>query len=403
MAVIQVSFLALGAATAMIPWRRIPGWLGPAVLAVVALAIRVTPWHTARSAGHDLTGAIAFLLLAVPLAVLLDEIGFFGALAERVGTGRHLRAGLWALAAFVTIVFNLDAAVVLLTPLYVRIADKRGDDPVLLGAIPALLACLASSVLPVSNLTNLIAVQRVHVGVGNFLVHLGLPSVVAIAVGGVLYLRHAPDALVQGPTSVPLDQDSRGCAADASALRLGIPVVVFLLIGFTVGERIGVPAWAVAGTALLVLIVLRREVPWRHAPFGAALLAGGLGILAASASSHLPVRQLLAIHGIPGELATVGATALGSNAINNLPAVLLTLPGLDQHPQRIWAVLLGANIGPTLWVTGALSTLLWQATMRRLGHPVTALGYARLAARVGLPALAAATAVLVAQVALLRG
>ena len=76
--------------------------------------------------------------------------------------------------------------------------------------------------------------------------------------------------------------------------------------------------------------------------------------------------------------------------MNNLPAVLVALPGLGAHPDKVWAVLLGANIGPTLWVTGALSTLLWQSTMARLGHPVSNRRYAAMGVRIGLPALAAA-------------
>ena len=57
-----------------------------------------------------------------------------------VDGGRHLKSGLWVLAALVTIVFNLDAAVVLLTPLSVRIADRQGEDPVTLAFIPVLQA-----------------------------------------------------------------------------------------------------------------------------------------------------------------------------------------------------------------------------------------------------------------------
>ena len=91
---------------------------------------------------------------------------------------------------------------------------------------------------------------------------------------------------------------------------------------------------------------------------------------------------------------------LAANAVNNLPAVLVALPVLDAHPDQVWAVLLGANIGPTLWVTGALSTLLWQSTMARLGHPVPHRRYAAMGARVGLPALGAALVVLLATYAL---
>ena len=63
--------------------------------------------------------------------------------------------------------------------------------------------------------------------------------------------------------------------------------------------------------------------------------------------------------------------------------VLVFLEPLEAHPDRVWAVLLGVNLGPTLWVTGALSTLLWQSTMGNLGHPVRARHYARSGWRVG--------------------
>jgi arsenical pump membrane protein len=122
---------------------------------------------------------------------------------------------------------------------------------------------------------------------------------------------------------------------------------------------------------------------------GAIATASALGVVAAGAAGHLPVDELLEVAGVPGELATFGVFAVGANAINNLPAVLIGTPALEARPDRLWAVLLGANLGPTLWVTGALSTLLWQSTMARLGHAVSARTYARFGARLGLPVLAA--------------
>ena len=358
--------------------------------------------HAARTAAGELANPVLFLLLAVPLAVLLDRSGFFAALANLVGGGRHLRAGLWVLAALVTVVFNLDAAVVLLTPLYVRIAHRHGEDPVLFGFIPALLATFASSALPVSNLTNLIVAERFGLGAWAFLTHLALPSLAATAVGGVIFNRLARQQNSTVPVAnsdalVPPEQPP-----DPTALRVGIPVVIWLLLGFTVGERFGVPAWIVVLVALVVLAVRQREVPWRQVPIHAAVLAAGLGVLATAAASHLPVERLLGVRGVPGEVGTVGAMVLGANAINNLPALLVALPALGHHHERVWAVLLGTNLGPALWVTGALSTLLWQATMQRLGHPVSALRYARTAAVVGVPALLAATAVHVGLVLLAR-
>ena len=86
-----------------------------------------------------------------------------------------------------TVLFNLDAAVVLLTPLYVRIAARHGDDPVALAFIPALMASLASTVLPVSNLTNLVVVEHIDLGAGDFLRHAAPAAIAAVVVGWFAY------------------------------------------------------------------------------------------------------------------------------------------------------------------------------------------------------------------------
>lgn len=130
--------------------------------------------------------ALAFLLVGVPLAALLDRLGFFEAAAAVVAgrRGRHTPVlGLWVLAALTTVVLNLDTTVVLLTPLYIRLARRAGTDPLALAMIPLLLASLASSVLPVSNLTTLIVAERLDVGVGTVFAHLALPSLAATAAG----------------------------------------------------------------------------------------------------------------------------------------------------------------------------------------------------------------------------
>jgi arsenical pump membrane protein len=385
---LRIIVLLAASASALSSIRRIPSWCITLAIAVAAVVVGIVPFSVARHALDDLAPALLFLALAVPVAVLLDQTGFFALLAAMFGGGRHLVVALWLLSAGTVIVFNLDAAVVLLTPLYVRIADRRGLDPVAVGVIPALTASLASSVLPVSNLTNLIAVERVDASVGDFFGHTLLPSVIAIVIGGVLHVRHV-DASPRS-ASVPADDGATAAqrvAGDRSSLRVGVPIVLWLVIGFTVGDRLSVPAWVVAGGALLALMAVRRNVPWRTVPVAAIGIAVGLGVTAAGAARHLPVGDLLAIGGVPGELATFGVFAVGANAINNLPALLVGLPALDHHPDRLWAVLLGVNIGPTLWVTGALSTLLWQSTMARLGHRVSARTYARFGARVGIPVL----------------
>jgi arsenical pump membrane protein len=380
----QVGALAAGVAGSIAAPVRVRGWLVASLVAVAALLTGIVPWSVFGDTVDALDAPLLFLALAVPLAVLLDEAGFFAAVAASVGATRRLRLALWCFAAAVTIVFNLDAAVVLLTPLYVRIAHRHRDDVVALAFIPALLASLASSVLPVSNLTNLVVAGRLHLGVGDFLVHAAPVAAVATSVGWVAFQRvSAPQ-----PAGLPVREP-----VDGSALRVGAPVVGFLLLGFTAGDALGVPAWVVAAVALAWMCVVTRSLPWRHVPVHAIVLVLALGTLALGAAQSIDVERVLTVAGLPGEALAFAAMVIGANAVNNLPAVLVSLPTLDAHPARVWAVLLGANLGPTLWVTGALSTLLWQSTMTRLGQPVSARRYATVGARIGAPVLVAALAV----------
>lgn len=85
---------------------------------------------------------------------------------------------------------------------------------------------------------------------------------------------------------------------------------------------------------------------------------------------------------------------IGSDASNNLPAVLAGARALHERSQ-VWPLLIGANIGPVLVLTGALSGLLWRDTARRLGVTVSARRYTEIGLRVGLPALIVAGAVVV--------
>jgi arsenical pump membrane protein len=386
-AAVRIVLLCIAVVGVLARPPRWPVWATPAVLVAVAFVVGAVSRHDVVDALDPLIEPLAFLVLAVPMAVLLDELGFFAAVAARIDNRRRLLLWLWVFAALVTTIFNLDASVVLLTPLYVRIARRHGMDPVVTGFIPVLLACFASSALVVSNLTNLLAAARFGVDTGDFIRRLGPASLVATTVGYLAFRRAFPDG-----EPVPAKADE---PVPARALRVGIPLVGFIVIGFTLGDVVGVPVWAVAATADVLLVGLVRRAPWRAIPYGATTLAAALGILAAAAAPDLELERLFTRHDVIGVLGVLGVSVVAANALNNLPAFLIAMPALGSQPgPLLWAVLLGVNMGPVFVVTGSLAGLLWLSTMHRLGVHVDARVYSRVGLRVGLPALTAAAVAL---------
>ncbi len=373
----------LGVGGAIARPRGTPAWVAPTVAAVVALALGTVAHPDTLL--RPLAAPIAFLIVAVPFAALADRLGFFAAAAALAGRGRHLALGLWILAALVTTVLNLDASVVLLTPLYVRIARRCGLDPLALGFQPVLLACLASSALPVSNLTNLIAASALHLDPAAFVAHLGVPSLAATTVGWFAY-RAVLRPGVPAPAVVAGEADRR-------PLIVGGAVVAAVLVGFVAGPGVGVPEWVVALAADVALIAVTGHVPVRDIPWGTALVAASLGLLAGAAAAHIHLDRLLAGGSNLDLLRVTAVSAVGANVVNNLPALLVALPHTGIG---IWALLLGVNVGPLVLVTGTLAALLWQASLARLDVDVTAAQFARIGVRVLLPSLSAAFIVLIA-------
>jgi len=326
--------------------------------------------------------ALAFLLAGVPLAALLDRLGFFEASASViVGRGGERRVlALWVFAALTTIVLNLDTTVVLLTPLYLRLAKRADVDPLPLVLIPLFLASFASSVLPVSNLTNLIVTDQLHVGVGDFLTHLAIPSVVASTVGWLAYCRRYPTRLSTRTAAAP----------ERRPLYLGGAIVVGLLVGFVVGPTFGVAPWMTAVAVDVVLMCLTRFIPWRDVPLLTAVAVAGLGVAVALVAPTTALHHLVSHERPIVLLAIACGGGLLANLVNNLPALLVVVDGLHRGSWGLWAWLLGVNTAAVLLPIGALANLLWLRLLRAEGLRIGFRRYVSVTLPVALPAFAAA-------------
>lgn len=331
--------------------------------------------------------ALAFLLTGVPLAILLDKLGFFRAAADILLHRNPSTLKLWILAAATTAILNLDTTIVLLTPLYIHIAKRAKIDPLPLVVIPLLLASFASSLLPVSNLTNLIAASALHISVAEFITHLGLPTLMAVIVGWFFYKRKFPDQL----TVVPLDKEP-----DHRALTIGGAIIFGLLVGFTLGPLIGLEAWMVALIADIILVFITRSFPWRSLPLTTAL---GVAVVASLAVIIIPPNIFNGLLESPNIfLQIVGSSALatlGASTINNLPTVLIGVNNSTSATWGLWAWLIGVNVGAVLLPVGALANLLWKTIAEQNNIPISFRRYISITFPIGLPTLFVALLVLV--------
>jgi arsenical pump membrane protein len=128
------------------------------------------------------------------------------------------------------------------------------------------------------------------------------------------------------------------------------------------------PALPVAGVGLLAALVRlatrRTEFNRVREVLGIPVLIGLFGIATALGTlgrSWSGPATLLA-HLDPAGTAAVAAVA--SVVVNNLPAASLLAARVPPHP---YALLVGLDIGPNLFVTGSLAWILWWRTARSSG------------------------------------
>lgn len=370
-------------------------WLLAAVAGALCVATGALPWQDAVATTERVGPILGFLAAVTVLAELADAAQVFDAAAvaaARLARGRTrvLFAFVVVLAAVTTMVLSLDTTAVLFTPVVLALAEQVGLPPTPFAMTTVWLANTASLLLPVSNLTNLLAVDRLHLSAIAFAARMWLPAAVAIAVTTIVIgytYRSALHGRFTEPTTIAIAD--RNLFHIATAACLG--VIPFFLLGF--------PVWAVAtgGAAVLTgaFAVRRRKVlRFSLIPWQLVLLVEGLFLVIATLGTHGLDAALARLAGTAndalGVLRTSVIGALASNLVNNLPSYLALERVADQHTDRLLGLLLGTNLGPLITLWGSLATLLWRERCRARGVRISAAEFARVGVR-GVPVMLVAT------------
>lgn len=360
--------LALTLAVAVVRPRGLSEALVAAPGALVLVATGAVPVHAATGRLREIGPTVGFLAAILVFGHMCAEAGVFdylGSLAARAshGSARRLLALVVAIAAAVTAVLTLDATVVLLTPVVLRTTTRLG-----VPARPHVYACarLANSgslLLPVSNLTNLLAFTASGLSFGRFAVLMVLPWLVACAAEWVGLRMFFRGDLARAPAAPAQDSEAPP--------RFALVVLAATVAGFVITSTLHVaPAWAATGGCVTLLVprALRRDVhPLRlagEASPGFCLFVLALAVIVDGVTRHglAAVLRHLVPSGatFPALLLLTLIAAVLANLVNNLPATLALVPLVAGSPAAVLAVLLGVNIGPNATYAGSLATLLWR-------------------------------------------
>ncbi|WPB91186.1 SLC13 family permease [Streptomyces malaysiensis] len=361
-------------AFAVVRPRGLPEAVAAVPAAAIVVAVGAVSPARAWAETRDLLPVVGFLAAVLLLARMCADEGLFEAAGQAVaracaGRTDRLLGGVFAVAAAVTAVLSLDATVVLLTPVVFATAARLGAR-----SRPHVYACAhlsnsASLLLPVSNLTNLLALEAGGISFTRFAVLMGPAWLLTIGIEYLVFRRFFADDLAAGTTEPP--------PADWPKVpAFALTVLLLTLAGFVGTSLAGLePQWAAwAGALVLAVRALWHRRTTVRGAVGAigplfclfvlalgvvvqAVLAGGLQ----EALGHV----LPSGASLPALLGIAAVSAVLANLINNLPAVLALLPiASGGGPGPVLAVLIGVNLGPNLTYVGSLATLLW----RRVVH-----------------------------------
>jgi Na+/H+ antiporter NhaD/arsenite permease-like protein len=340
---------------------------------VVAALIGIIPASAVLALWNRTWPIMLFVVAITVVTDLAAEAGLFRAVAERglARWGRGRAILLWLLVAGLAVVstafLSLDTTAVLLTPVVVVVARHARLDPVPFAIATVWLANTASLFLPVSNLSNLLAQNKL--GDPSPLSFLGLtwaPAVVSVLVPvGIIIVVY------RRALGGRYEPDEPSVIEDRVMLTVAAIVVGALMVALVSG----VPVWIPSVIAALILVLVRRArtgvLPSAQAlPWQLILFVSGLFLFIAVLQQVGLTELLATISGSgtsPSALLRLAASAgSAANLTNNLPAYLALEP-VASGSSRMVALLIGVNAGPLIAPWASLATLLWQRQLARTG------------------------------------
>jgi len=345
-------------------------WIAVALLAagLAFVASGLLPAHEASATVRRLLPLLLFLATILVLAELTAVAGVFDVVATRLAiVARGNFAALFllcvAFAAATTIGLNLDTTAVLLTPVMLALARALNVPALPLAMCTVWLANTASLLLPVSNLTNLLAANRVALAPAQFAARMGSAQAAALLVTGALlwlfYWRRGRRDADRYELPAPF------APTDPWIARVAGTACLFFVAAIVGGVQLGVASAIAAGVVMVTFAVRRRSaLRWSLIPWRLPVFVTGLFLVVQTISLHVLgslTSALMSLSAGPEGVFRAAATGAGlANLVNNLPAYVAgeaVVPAANH--EQLLGLLIGVNVGPVITPWASLATLLW--------------------------------------------
>jgi arsenical pump membrane protein len=361
----------------------------------------------------DIIWNATFTFVAIIIiSLILDEAGVFEFAAIKVakfsgGNGKVLLILVILLGAGISAVFANDGTALILTPIiYLLLRRANVEQKRIIPFIMATGFIADSSSLPliISNLVNIITAGYFGISFMEYAFKMLLPDVVSILASVVfLYLFYRKE--IPGFFDMSKMRDEHTVIRDPFIFRISLPMIIILLLAYSLGGYFSLPVSIIAVPASVLLLLIARinrkvdlakplkEAPWQIVLFslGMYLVVFGMGregmtqilsgVLNSMNTLYPPLRVLFS-----GYL-----FAAIAGIMNNLPSIMLgnlALSSVHGPLNLVYANVVGNDIGPKFTPIGSLATLVWIHTLnRKSGIRISTGYYMKVGFIIGFPVL----------------
>ncbi|MFO0815160.1 MAG: anion transporter [Gemmatales bacterium] len=357
--------------------------------AIILLATGVITFPQAIHSIHFET--IGLLLGMMMIVAVLQRARFFARLAglasQLLRSPRQLLMLVVVFAALLSAILVNDVVCLAMPPLLLQLCRQRDWDPKPHLIALALASNIGSACTPIGNPQNMLIAEWSHISFLQFVLKLSVPTLLSLLVTYMLLAWIYRRQLQMVSSSTSYDAITLRPSCHDRLLLKGVLVLLATIAAFLAGLPMATVALT-AGTFLMIDRFSSRYV-WNGVDWSLLIMFVGLFIVVGA------FEQLIVQPGHWADWPTlqrdpVGllslASAILSNLVSNVPAVMLFKPVMLQMPAATqetgWlALAMSSTFAGNLTILGSIANLIVVEMARRQGVPISFWDYSK----VGVP------------------